>query len=455
MTTAWTTRSVRGTLLGVSDDGRHLVDRTTGSPWFYLADTAWTLFKRLSPGDVEHYLSTRAAQGFSAIQAYVLRGLDVTNLDGHRPLVDRDPTRLDEGFFGNVDRIVDRANELGLVMALVATMGEHVRHRATSERFRNDEQIFDVDNAFAYGRILGERYADHAVIWYLGGDRSPIPADVAVWDAMGRGLKTGSAGRHLVSYHSSGGYSSSESFHDADWLDFDTIQSIHRSADPNYVLIRRDRALSPAKPTLDMEARYEGHPDLNEVRYGDPADVLAAAPRIDGHQVREAAYWAVLAGAAGHGYGHNSVWQMADPARPGDEADYSFPVLPASVGWRQALESEGATSMGHLRRLLERHAWQLLEPDLAMVADGQGLGEAHIQGARAADGSFALAYLPFGHQLSAALQRLRGPLVEASWFDPRTGASDTIGTYRADGAQAFQPPTTGPTDDWVLELRSA
>ena len=149
MTTAWTTRSVRGTLLGVSDDGRHLVDRTTGSPWFYLADTAWTLFKRLSPGDVEHYLSTRAAQGFSAIQAYVLRGLDVTNLDGHRPLVDRDPTRLDEGFFGNVDRIVDRANELGLVMALVATMGEHVRHRATSERFRNDEQIFDVDNAFS------------------------------------------------------------------------------------------------------------------------------------------------------------------------------------------------------------------------------------------------------------------------------------------------------------------
>ncbi len=455
MATAWMARSVRGTLLGVSDDGRHLVDRTTGLPWFYLADTAWTLFKRLGPGEAEHYLSTRAAQGFSVVQAYVLRGLDVPNLDGHRPLVDRDPTRLDEGFFGNIDRIVDRANELGLVMALVATMGEHVRHKATSERFRNDEQVFDADNAFAYGRILGERYADHAVIWYLGGDRSPIPADVAVWDAMGRGLKTGSAGRHLVSYHSSGGYSSSESFHDFGWLDFDTIQSIHRSADPNYVLIRRDRALTPPKPTLDMEARYEDHPDLNEVRYGDPAEVLAAAPRIDGHQVREAAYWAVLAGAAGHGYGHNSVWQMADPARPGDEADYSFPVLPASVGWRQALGSEGAVGMGHLRRLLERHAWQLLEPDLAIVADGQGLGEAHIQSARAADGSFALAYLPFGHRMSAALHRLRGPRVEASWFDPRSGASDSIGTYPADGEQAFQPPTTGPTDDWVLELRSA
>ena len=67
----------------------------------------------------------------------------------------------------------------------------------------------------------------------------------------------------------------------------------------------------------------------------------------------------------------------------------------------------------------------------------------------------ALAYLPFGHRMSAALHRLRGPRVEASWYDPRTGASDSIGTYPADGEQAFQPPTTGPTDDWVLELRSA
>ena len=451
----WTARSMRGTVLGVSEDGRHLVDRSTGQPWFYLADTAWTLFKRLDPDSVELYLADRAARGFTAVQAYVLRGLDVTDLEGHRPLIDRDPTRLDDGFFGHVDRTVRRANELGLVMALVATMGEHVRHKTTSERFRNDEQIFDVDNAYAYGHLLGQRYADCAVIWYLGGDRAPIAEDVAVWDAMGRGLKDGSRSRHLVSYHSSGGYSSSESFHDADWLDFDTVQSIHRSADPNHVLIRRDRALSPPKPTLDMEARYEDHPDLNEVRYGDPAEVLAAAPRIDGHQVREAAYWAVLAGAAGHGYGHNSVWQMADPARPGDEADYSFPVLPASVGWRQALDSEGAIGMGYLRRLVERYPWHQLEPDLALVAGGQGLGEAHIQGARARDASFALAYLPFGHAMRADLSRLGGPVVEASWYDPRTGTFESMGTYPADRVQAFQPPTTGPTDDWVLVLESA
>ncbi len=58
-------------------------------PFFYLGDTAWTLFKRLDRDDAELYLSNRAAKGFTVIQAYVLRGLEVTNLDGHLPLVDR------------------------------------------------------------------------------------------------------------------------------------------------------------------------------------------------------------------------------------------------------------------------------------------------------------------------------------------------------------------------------
>ena len=45
--------------------------------------------------------------------------------------------------------------------------------------------------------------------------------------------------RHLVSYHSSGGHSSSEYFHHKDWLDFNTIQSRHRSQDANYELVDR------------------------------------------------------------------------------------------------------------------------------------------------------------------------------------------------------------------------
>ena len=128
-----------------------------------------------------------------------------------------------------------RANELGLAMGLVATMGEHVKRRPGSERFKErDEQIFDVQNAHRFGELLGARYRDDCVMWLLGGDRNPSDEDIAIWDSMADGLKAGSDQRHLVSYHSSGGHSSSEYFHHKDWLDFNTVQSRHQSRDANY-----------------------------------------------------------------------------------------------------------------------------------------------------------------------------------------------------------------------------
>ncbi|GAH14759.1 unnamed protein product, partial [marine sediment metagenome] len=77
------------------------------------------LFKRLNHNEVDEYLKNRAEKGFSVIQAYVLRGLEVPNLYGHFPLIDKNPTELDESFFGNIDYIVNRANEFGFLMSLL------------------------------------------------------------------------------------------------------------------------------------------------------------------------------------------------------------------------------------------------------------------------------------------------------------------------------------------------
>src|SRR5947207_607056 len=101
-------QSVKDKRLIVSENRRYLTDQD-GAPFFYLGDTAWTLFKRLTLADAGEYFTNRASKGFTVIQAYVLRGLDVTNLNGDVPLVDRDPTKLDEGFFGNIDAIVNLA----------------------------------------------------------------------------------------------------------------------------------------------------------------------------------------------------------------------------------------------------------------------------------------------------------------------------------------------------------
>lgn len=435
---------VKDARLLVSPNKRYLVDKS-GAPFFYLADTAWTLFKRLNHAEVDRYFYNRLSKGFTVIQAYVLRGLQVKNLYGHLPLVNRDPTKLDPDFFENVDYVVNRANELGLVPGLVTTMGEHVRKQEkVGERFKQNEEIFNRTNAFEYGKLLGKRYKDHCVIWLLGGDRAPSDEDVGTWDAMARGLKDGCDGTHLVSFHSSGGFSSSTWFHNHSWLDFNTIQSRHRSDDPNYELVLQDRARTPVKPTLDMESRYENHPDGNN-----------PAVRMDAHQAREAAYWAVLSGAAGHGYGCNDIWQLADDTKEESTSDYSFPLIAPTNNWHVAMDLDGAFGIMYMRKLMELRPWYTSAPDDSVIVAGQGSRTDHIPATRADDGSFVLAYLPKGGTLRVHMDRISGTTVKALWYNPLLGVFTRVGEYPHGGVREFRTPSQGEQYDWVLVLEDA
>jgi hypothetical protein len=425
-------RSVKGLKLAVSSNGRYLVDQQ-GKPFFYLGDTAWLIFQRLNHEEVEEYLKDRVQKGFTVLQAYVLRGLGARHPDGPisligaTPFIDRDPGRPNEAYFKNVDYVVNRANELGLVMGLVATKSWHVN--------KHPERVFDVKNAYGFGKFLGERYKDNSVIWYIGGDSRP-GGDQDIWLSMGRGLRDGSGGRQLISYHGSGHTSSSEWFHQADWLDFDSIQSGHGWAAKTYEFIEHDRGLSPPKPTVDMEPSYENHP------------TGPGTPRIDSHQVRKGAYWAMLAGAAGHGYGALDLFQLYK------ENDGPFPrngFLP----WRKAIAYEGSRQVGFLRHLFESRPWYRLVPDQSIIASGQGPGEDHVQAARAEDGSFLIAYLPHGGSVGIHMDRITGKDVKGWWYDPREGTWREIGVYSNTGVRQFTPPSQGDHSDWVLVLDDA
>jgi hypothetical protein len=441
---AKSTGSVKDMKLQVSSNRRYLVNQK-GEPFFYLGDTAWTLFKRLYREEVDEYLNNRAAKGFTVIQAYVLRGLEVKNVYGDLTVVDRDPTRLNEAFFKNVDYVVNKANELGLVMGMVVTYGEHVRQT------RSNEQIFNPSNAFVFGKSLGSRYRNNCVVWLLGGDRGP-ELDMEIWRAMAKGLKEGSGGTQLVSYHGHGprpgyyGYSSSFWFHNEDWLNFNMIQSGHRWAVPNYEFTTHDYNMAPVKPTIDMEARYENHPDGQN-----------AARRMDAHQQREAIYWSMLAGAAGHGYGNNNIWQFWDEKRMPAIDDQSFPfaALRGTTHWRKAMDFEGAYDMGLVRRLFELRPWYKLTPDQSVFALGQGEGEEHLQAAIAEDGSYLIVYSPTGTRVGIHMDRLSGKTIRANWFDPRDGTWQQTGNYPRTGIREFVPPSNGPQNDWVLVLEDA
>src|SRR5688500_206556 len=81
--------------LAVAKNGRFLVHKD-GTPFLFLADTAWELFHRSTREEIDLYLDKRRAQGLTVIQAVclsVLDGVRVPNSYGHRPLVNEDPGR--------------------------------------------------------------------------------------------------------------------------------------------------------------------------------------------------------------------------------------------------------------------------------------------------------------------------------------------------------------------------
>ena len=138
--------------LKVSKNGRYFVDQD-GKPFFYLGDTAWLIFQRLDNKELEDYLKDRADKGFTVLQAYVIRGLEKKHPDGpinvlgESPFIDRDPTKPNEAFFKHVDHVINRANELGMVMGLVVAKSWHVN--------KHPEQVFNAKNGYTFGKFLG------------------------------------------------------------------------------------------------------------------------------------------------------------------------------------------------------------------------------------------------------------------------------------------------------------
>lgn len=107
-------------------DKRFLV--TTGSkPFFWLDDTALELFHRLNREEADLYLQDRVKKGFTVIQAVVLAeldGLNTSNPYGDKPLLNNSPAKHNEVYFKHVDYIVNKAEQLGLMIGMLPSWGD-------------------------------------------------------------------------------------------------------------------------------------------------------------------------------------------------------------------------------------------------------------------------------------------------------------------------------------------
>jgi len=423
--------------INVSENRRFLV-REDGTPFFYLGDTAWELFHRLTLEEADEYLRRRADQGYTVIQAVVLaelEGLVDPNANGDLPLIDLDPTRPNEAYFAHVDQVVNRANELGLVVAMLPTWGDK-----WNVKWAKGPEIFSPENARVFGEYVGRRYRDADLIWVMGGDR-PYETDlhVEITRSMAEGVRAGDGGAHLITVHPYGGGHSSEKLHQEPWLDFNMIQSGHHWRNgENYRMLANDYALQPTKPCMDAESAYEDHPvNWKPDELGFFNDV----------EVRRPSYWGVFAGGHGLTYGHHAVWQMLTLSRN--------PVGFARGNWRDALEFPVAQQMVHLKNLMLSRPFLTRVPAPDMIAGEAGKGEDHIEATRDADGSYAFVYFPRDRGVDLDLTKLTGDELTVSWFDPRTGVVAQQESMQRVARASFAPPADSGGPDWVLVLDDA
>ncbi|NYF87991.1 hypothetical protein HDF08_000058 [Edaphobacter lichenicola] len=187
------------------------------------------------------------------------------------------------------------------------------------------------------------------------------------------------------------------------------MQSGHGSGHdvPVWEWVRRDVALLPPKPTLDLEPNYEDHL-VNPWPQWNPTNGFF---RDD--DVRRA----VFAGACGTTYGHHAVWQFASVRGP--------VINHADMGWRLAMQRPAARQMSYLRQLmLSRPFFGRVEAPEMLPAGSSDDPSRQAIATRSEDRSYAFIFFPQARQrIEIDFAAVRGPR-RAWWFDPQAGMAE-------------------------------
>jgi len=266
---------------------------------------------------------------------------------------------------------------------------------------------------------------------------------------MAAGIDAGEAGAHLVTYHPRGQQTSSTWLHNREWLDFNMVQTGHQAPSFNvYDWIFNDYALTPPKPVVNGEPAYEGIGIWFNPVNG----------RHDDYEIRKQAYWSVFAGAFGHTYGNNNIWQM----NRNDQASRIW----ADVTWEEALEHPGSGELIHLRRLMESRPFLTRIPDQEiLLGENPSHASDHIRVTRDgtpgnSDATYIMAYIPYVRGFGINTTVLRGERLKIWWYSPATGRAFPQATVDNTGEIRFsnwQSPVRegmgGP--DWVVVIDDA
>ncbi len=405
--------------LKLSANKHYLVDQNN-TPFFIQGDAGWYVIQRLNALQTDTYLSNRWAQGFNSIMLD-LQSHQYGSGSGVYPCADAygnlpftnviagpytNFLSVNPSYYTNADYVIQRAAQYGINVFLFPL---YAGYQGQSQGWYADMVGNGTNRIYQFGQFIGQRYKSYPnIIWVLGGDYA-MP-DKSLDDALAAGILSQDT-THLITAHAGRNVSALD-YYTSPW---DVLNSTYTGT-ITYQKALADYQRSPVAATFLIESYYEG-----------ATTALGC---------RQEAWGAILSGCAGHIYGSSSLWQF-------------------NTGWETLLWSPGATTITNIIKLMNTIPWYNCVPDAnhTVVTGGYGTwgNVNYVTAMREASGTIVVAYIPQGTMTPTVdLTQLSGVAANASWYNPRTGATTAAGTYNTTGSQTFTPPDA---NDWVLLLQ--
>jgi hypothetical protein len=422
----------------VSADGFYL-EHDDGTPFFYLADTAWNGALLSTDPDWAYYLQERARQKFSAVQwvATQWRAAPEGNLEKQLAYAGRERIEINPRFFQRLDAKAEAVNKAGLlnVPVLLWAIG------AGANPAVNPGQSLPEDQAILLARYMVARWQANAVLWILPGDGHYFGQEGEKWKRIGRGV-FGGLPHAPVALHPQGRHWNWYDFKDEAWLNVIGYQSGHGDSDDSLRWltdgpVSKDWRKEPHRPFLNLEPPYEDHLSYQS-RTRIPADLT-----------RRAIYWSLLnAPTAGVSYGGHGVWGWDDGTR--EPTDHRGTGVPQP--WKKALQFPAASQMTNLYPFFTGMDFWRLRPQPQALAGNPGAQSARkfIAAAGSEKKDLLIIYVPEDRAVNVAIPEMPAA-PEIRWWNPRTGETNPCVGVVTETTCQFPTPAEG---DWILFLRT-
>ncbi len=383
------------------EPGKYYLSYSDGTPFFWLACTAWNGALKSTATEWEEYLTQRKSNNYTVIQLVTTewRGCD-KSADGLTAIDGSGYIRIHPEFFKRIDKRIDQANAKGILVSPVVLWavpfgeGRHLSPGYT----------LPLEEAVLLAKYIVARYQGNHVLWTLGGDGRYYDDQEVKWKEIGRRVFN-DIDHAPVTLHPHGRSFVGDIYASELWYDLMGYQSSHNNSKSvvdwiNKGPMAQKWSILKPMPYINMEPNYE------EIGF-----------RITSKDVRNASYWSLFSTpVAGITYGANGIWPwLAEGERILNHNDKG-----GVTGWRKSIEFPGSIQMGYLAGFFQRYEWWNLFPANGILAEQPGEENySHwISVLKKPDDETILVYIP--EKASVELYNPMNIIYSAQWYNPVT-----------------------------------